>query len=119
MLTTDIPVGEYTFAGDSLKIDFGYRGSDSKYHMMHAASVVTGLAQTAVFALSWPAIRNGIQQSLTSGCEMIAVIEDSRFNQSEQSRNAQKWMTDTGIELKPVSDLGRLAHQVRSDLKLS
>jgi hypothetical protein len=118
LLATDIPVGEYTFQGDLLKIDFGYRRSDSKYRMMHAASVVTSLAQTAVFSLSWPSIKTGIQKSFIEGAEMIAVIEDSRFNQSEQARAAQQWMRETGIDVRTVSDVALLAEDARRELGL-
>ncbi|HEX6880897.1 MAG TPA: hypothetical protein VF135_11075 [Terriglobales bacterium] len=118
LLATDIPVSEYTFQGDLLKIDFGYRRSEAKYRMMHAASVVTGLAQTAVFALSWPSIKAGISKQLADGAEMIAIIEDSRFSQSEQARKAQQWMTDNGIEVRPVSEVALLAEEAGRELGL-
>lgn len=116
LLATDIPAGDFTFKGDLLKIDFGYRQGPAKYRMLHAASVVTGLAQTAVFALSWPAVKAGVAKSFAGGGEMVAVIEDSRFNQAEQALAAQRWLLDSGIEVLPVSEIGRLAEEVRSEL---
>ncbi len=118
VLATDIPVGEFTFKGDLLKIDFGYRRQEAKYRMMHAASVVTSLTQTAVFALSWPSIKSGVEKTFTSGADMIAIIEDPRFNQSEQARKAQQWMTDNGIDVRPVSEIALLAQEARRELGL-
>ena len=118
LLATDIPVSEYTFQGDLLKIDFGYRRSEAKYRMIHAASVVTSFAQTAVFALSWPSIKAGIEKPFADGAEMIAIIEDSRFNQGEQAGAAQQWMKETGIEVRPVSEVSLLAEEARRELGL-
>ena len=118
LLATDIPVSEYTFQGDLLKIDFGYRRGEAKYRMMHAASVVTSPAQTAVFALSWPSIKAGVEKQFANGAGMVAVIEDSRFNQSEQARKAQQWMTDNGIDVRPVSEVTALAEEARRELGL-
>ena len=118
LLASDIPVSEYTFQGDLLKIDFGFRRSESKYRMMHAASVVTGLAQTAVFCLSWPSIKTGVERQFADGAEMIAIIEDSRFNQSASAKKAQQWMIDNGIDVRPVSEVALLAEEARRELGL-
>jgi hypothetical protein len=55
---------------------------------------------------------------LADGAEMIAIIEDSRFSQSEQARKAQQWMTDNGIDVRPVSEVSLLAEEARRELGL-
>lgn len=117
LMATEILVNQYTFQGDPLKIDFGYK-RDSGYRMLHATSVVTGLEETAILAVKWKGIREGIAKSFVSRCELLTIIEDSPFTQSEQSRAAQKWLMDEGIEMRPVSEMAAVAEDIRLDLKL-
>jgi hypothetical protein len=63
-------------------------------------------------------VRTGISKTFAEGAEMIAVIEDSSFNQSEQARAAQQWMRDTGIQVRPVSEVALLAEEARRELRL-
>ena len=49
---------------------------------------------------------------------MVAVIEDSRFNQSEPAQAARQWMISAGIELQLVSDVMKLTERVKSDLHM-
>ena len=117
LLLTEIPVSHYTFQGDLLKIDFGYRHNPSTYRLLHATSVVVGLDQTAMLAVEWPKIRKGFQNSIAEQCEMVAIVEAPQFTEDEKSQSAKQWLTDAGIKLKPVTAMMELAVEIRDTLR--
>ncbi len=116
LLTVDIPVGKYTFQGDLLKIDFGHPKANAEYRLLHATSVVVGLEHAAVLAAKWGKIKDGLEDDLGRQCELIAVIESSKFTHSEQSREVQDWLRNAGIQPRPLAEMPRLAEEVRSYL---
>jgi hypothetical protein len=117
LVSSDIAVSQYTFDGDRLKIDFGYwRGRD--YRMMHAASVVAGLEQTAILAVKWRDIRKAVEDKIAARCDLTSVIEDSRFLETPQARAAQRWLTEEGIGVRPVGELADIREEIRRDLRL-
>lgn len=117
LVANDIPVGKYTFQGDLLKIDFGHPKDKSEYRLLHATSVVAGLEQAAVLAAKWPKIRMGLENDLGRHCELIAVIEGSKFTQSQQSQEVQSWLISSGIATRPLTEMPRLAEEARSYLR--
>lgn len=116
LVASDIPANPFTFEGDLLKIDFGYQ-AHSAYRMLHAVSVVAGLEQTAMFAMRWPAIRDGMAEVHKKRCEMAAIIESANLAQSEQSKAMQRWLMDSGMAVHHVSEMPRLAEEARNLLR--
>jgi hypothetical protein len=118
-ITKDLPVDKYTFKGDPLRIDFSYSKRETKQkRMLHAVSLVHGIDRAKILALSWPLIRDGLQESNSDSPEMFAIIEDERSAQSEQAKAAQNWLQDAGIHVRPVSQMLAIAQTAREDLKL-
>ena len=116
---SEIPVEQYTFKGDSLAIDFSYADRDSnRLQMMHAVSVVANMDRAKILALSWPLIRDGVAKAQQQSCEMLAVIEDAKYQQSEKAQAAMSWMRDSGIRVEPVSAMTSVATRIRGDLEL-
>lgn len=114
-LIADIGVEEFTYSENRLKLDFGYLRKDGQYRVLHAASVVAGLAETAILALEWPSIRDGMQRRQPHPCQLIAITEAAQYTQSEQARSAQEWLGRAGIGVQPISDIGALAQEIRRE----
>ncbi len=117
LLVEEVAVSNYTFHGDPLKIDFGY-WRDRDYRMMHATSVVTGLEQTAILAMKWRDIRRSVEHKIDGRCELMSVIEDSRFTESPQAEAAQRWLVEEGIEVRRANELTDIGAGIRRELKL-
>ncbi len=118
-LATDIPVDRYTFKGDTSAIDFGYQSKlENTYRMLHATSVAANLDRAKILALSWPLIREGLEQEQHQACEMFAVIEEARFQKGETAKAAITWMEDAGIRVEPISAMPALAADAREALRL-
>ena len=110
VLQKDIPASDFTFKGNPLKIDFGYRShQNDTYVMMHAVSVVANLERATNLALSWSRIRQGIVAKGSGRCELFGIIEDPKFHKSEASRSAIEFMQSEGLNVRPVSTMPHLA----------
>ncbi|HVZ17291.1 MAG TPA: hypothetical protein VG897_09255 [Terriglobales bacterium] len=119
-LEKQVPLDDFTFKGDPLKIDFGYlnRGTNT-YRLLHAVSLVTDLDRAKILALSWPFIREGINKSRGHTCELVAVTEDpSPLMVAERAAAARQWMQEVGVIVEPMSASMRLAGGTRVALGL-
>ncbi len=117
-LQKEIDVSEYTFKGNPLKIDFGYRDRrNDAYVMMQAVSVVSNLERAMTLALSWSRIQKGFRAKGTPNCEMFGIVEDLKFHESENSQAAMTFMIGEGMKVRSVASMANVAAEAASALR--
>jgi hypothetical protein len=116
---TDISVERYTFKGDTLKIDFGYRHlHQPRYRMFQATSLLMNLHKVKELGYSWRDMRPGMQEHLAAECEMLAIVESEQLQKSQAANDARRFMEDNGIRVEPVTSMLALAAQAKQDLQI-
>jgi hypothetical protein len=125
LMTKRIPAARYTRAGDSLRIDCGYR-PNGVVKMLHAVSLDTDAELAKVLAFSAPALRQGVARVEKAEMELTAIVEPLRSN-GENSRSpedtdaygfAVETMEAQQIRVLTVSDLDRVADTARRELRV-
>lgn len=118
-LDEEIPVADYTFKGDPLRIDFGFRLKESApYTFLHAVSLVSNLERTKNVIHSWDDLQRGIQRRDSVSPEFVAIVEKEKYWQSEQAMALRAWMTDVGMQVQPETRMAQVSHDIRTSLNL-
>ena len=111
-----IAASEYTRAGDSLRIDCGYR--NGKVRMFHAVSLENDAEGAKGLAYSAAALRDGVQRIEGIELELTAVVEPlARISDPEQYSFGVSAMEREAIRVLTVSDLGRVAETAKRELR--
>lgn len=120
-----IAVSGYTKAGDSLRIDCGYR-PNGVIRMFHAVSLDSDTEWPKVLAFSVGAIREGIARVENAKLELTAVVEpisevstDREDNdRMEQYRFSVETMEAQSIRVMTTNDLPRMAETAQRELRV-
>ena len=93
-----VPVGEYTFSGDPMKLDYGYRRNGTR-GFVHALSVTRDAADAKLLAYTAERIR-----AKTSSSEFAAVTDVPLAGENERHRFVRDTLRDVGIEPIPLEN---------------
>ncbi len=112
-----IPVAQYTYKGDPLKLDCGYRPNGT-VHLFHSVSLKTDVDAAKVLAFSYPQIREGIARLEHAKTTLTAVVEDGLNRGDEAVGFALETFEKTEIIVATVSDLPAIAEVARVELRV-
>ncbi len=106
-MTKTVPVAEFTYPGDPLKLDFGYRRNGTR-GFVHALVLSRDPAQAKALAFTAEAIRAKLPKS-----EFAAVTEAAPLAGNEAQQFVARLLGGQGIELVPVVGLADFANRLR------
>lgn len=123
LLRKRIPASDYTRAGDSLRIDAGYR-PNGMIRMFHAVSLEPGLELAKVLAFSAGALRAGVERVEKASLELTAIIEpaaklgavDEEPDRLAMYRFGVETMEENQIRVLTTADMSRVAETARREL---
>jgi hypothetical protein len=114
LMQHQIPVADYTFAGDPLKIDCGYRPNGTM-KMFHAVPLSANVDLAKILAFTYPMIVEGMKQKKV-GAELTAVIDRLDRDRTEADF-ALRAMRQNGIRISLTEEMPALADHVRQELR--
>ncbi len=110
-----VPAREYTGAGDTLKLDCGYR--NGRVRLFHAVSLESETETAKGLAFSGAALREGVERVEGTGLELTAVVEPiAAVQDAELHRFGVGVMERAGLRVLTTADLGRVAETARREL---
>ena len=125
IMSKKIAASQFTFRGDPLKIDCGYRNGLVK--MFHAVSLDSGLDDAKLLCFAAPALFRGVKEAEKTDLELTAITEPLIWPEGEGLPDAERTETSEAVEalLKKhdirhltTADLDRVAARAREDLKV-
>lgn len=117
LMRKKIAAAEYTYKGDPLKIDCGYR-PNGVIRMFHAAPLETDTDAAKVLAFSYPELRDGIMRAENAKAELTAVVEPTLDRAEETILFAMAVLERGGVGVATTADLPRLAETARVELRV-
>ncbi len=126
LMQKKIAAASYTQAGDSLKIDCGYR-PNGVIRMFHAVSLIGDVELAKVLAFSMPALQAGVARVEKAELELTAIVESLRNGSGEvavdeedvaQYRFGVEAMESQQIRVLTVSDMERVAETAKRELRV-
>lgn len=113
-MSKNIPVAQYTRAGDPLKIDCGY-GTKSLVKMFHATALKTDMNAAKVLAFSYPELVAGMRKADGWQAHLTAIVEDG-LERNEQVGFALDTLERYGVQVASVSELPDLARTAAREI---
>lgn len=115
LMKHQIPVAEYTFPGDPLKIDCGYRPNGT-LKMFHAVPLSTGAGLARTLAFTYPMIAQGMREKENVAAQLTAIV-DTRDRDRPEIGFALHTLESSGIALALVEEMPVIADQARRELR--
>jgi hypothetical protein len=115
LMNHQIPVAEYTFPGDPLKIDCAYRTNGS-LKMFHAVPLTTGVDLARTLAFTYPMLVRGMQQKQNVAAHLTAIVDTLDRERAEVGFALQA-LESTGMALSLVEEMPAIAERARQDLR--
>jgi Protein of unknown function (DUF3037) len=117
LMRKEIAAETYTYKGDPLKIDCGYR-PNGVIKMFHGVSLGTDVDAAKVLAFSYPQLEAGILRDEKAKTSLTAVVEDGLDRADEAVLFALAVMERSGIGVAKVSEVAGLAEVARRELRV-
>ena len=117
LMRKNIAAAQYTYKGDPLKIDCGYR-PNGEIKMFHAVSLAGDVDAAKVLAFSYPQIAAGIAREEKASSSMTAVVEDELDRSDEAVLFALATLQGVGITVAGVGEMGAIAERARVELRV-
>jgi hypothetical protein len=123
IMSKKIPASQFTFRGDPLKIDCGYRNGLVK--MFHSVSLDSGLDEAKLLCFAAPALFRGVKELEKIDLELTAITEPLIWPEGEGLPDAERIETSEAVEAlltkheirrMTTADLDRMAATAREDL---
>ncbi len=118
LLRRQIPAAQYTYPGDPLKIDCGYR-SNGSVRLFHALSPATDVDAAKVLAFSYPQIAEGIARAEGARAQLTAIVEP---RSEAKSGGPLDFALDTlkrnSIHVATLRQMPQIAEAARRELRL-
>ena len=102
-----VPVQEFTFPGDPMKLDYAYRRNGTR-GFVHTLSVTRDPAQAKILAYTAARIRGKLASP-----EFAAVTDVSLASTNDRHRFVAETLKDQGIEAVPVDSLAVWVNKLR------
>ena len=105
-----IPAARYTFPGDPLRFDFGYR-PDGEMKLLHALSLQRDTDLAKALAYTMGLVRRREPATLTA-----VVGSEPAEERGEVARAAAQILEGSDILIEPVSNISGVAASIRREL---
>jgi hypothetical protein len=115
LLRQEIRASEYTYPGDPLKIDFGYR-RNGVVKMFHGIPLRGNVNAAKVLAYSYPQISAGIREKEDAACKLVAVVEANLDGGDAGVQFALDIFKKSEIGIASVDEMPRYAEVARLEL---
>jgi Protein of unknown function (DUF3037) len=115
MVLKNVPVSEYTYSGDPLKIDVSYR-PNGVVNMLQAVSLETSVDPAKALAFSYPHLVAGIARREQADTALTAIVDDDLDRHDPEIEFALGTLERSGIALAVSADLPQIAQQARTQL---
>ncbi len=115
MVFKNVPVAEYTYSGDPLKIDVSYR-PNGIIQMLQAISLDTNIDGAKALSFSYPQLVDGISKKEVAGASLTAVVDDNLDRNDPEVDFALGILARTGITVAATADLPEIAEKARGEL---
>lgn len=116
LMLREIPMAEYTRAGDPLKFDFGYSvGDDFKF--LHAVSLSQRVEHGMILAARFPQIAAGMQAKKNVKAWLTAIVKDDLDRTRDEVSFTLEMMQENGIVVAPTSEMQKIAEGIRLELR--
>ena len=102
-----VPVEEFTYPGDSLRLDYSYRSNGTR-GFVHALTISGDVTQAKVLAFTAESIRGKLAKTT-----FTAVAEMRPVPGNRQHQFVARLLEDQKIELVPVSELEGFANRLK------
>ena len=112
-----IPMAAYTYDGDPLKMDCGYR-LDQQMKMFHAVSLKSGIESAELLASRFAGIAAGMHRQDRVNAHLTAVIEDDLDRGLGPITFALRAFENSNIKTATVSEMPRVAEVARQELRV-
>ena len=106
-----VPAGEYTFAGDPMKLDYGYRRNGTR-GFVQALSVTRDPGDAKLLAYTADRIRAKVASS-----EFAAVTDVLLARENERHRFVAETLRDVGIEAVPLEGFAAWVGKLRPQIQ--
>jgi hypothetical protein len=117
LMRHEIAAADYTYKGDPLKIDCGYR-PNGEVKMFHAVSLAGGVDVAKALAFSYPQIAAGIEQKEKASASLTAVVEDGLDRSDEAILFALATLEQSQIKVAAVAEMPGIAESARIELRI-
>ena len=118
MVFKNVPISDYTYKNDPLKIDVSYR-PNGVVKMLQAVSIDKNAEYVKSLAFSYPQLIAGIAQKEDATVALTAVV-DENLDRNESSVNfALSTLENMGAEIAVTAELPILAEKARKELGMS
>ena len=115
MVFKNVPVADYTYPGDPLKIDVSYRTHEA-IKMIQAVSLKNKIDGAKALSFSYPQLVAGIQKKEGLDASLTVVVEDNLDRNVPHIAYAFGIMERTGITVAVATHLPILAEKARTEL---
>jgi hypothetical protein len=117
LMRHNIAAAQYTYKGDPLKIDCGYR-PNGEIKLFQAVSLGTDVDAAKVLAFSYTEIEAGIRRVEGAGTSLTAVVEDELDRGDEAVLFALATLEKSRIAVAAVGEMGRIAEVARREMRV-
>jgi hypothetical protein len=115
MVFKNVPVAEYTYIGDPLKIDVSYR-PNGVVKMLQALSLEVNPDAAKALAFSYPQLVAGIKRKEEAGTALTAIVDDELDRNDPEVGFALGILERSGIEVAATADLPEMVEKARVEL---
>jgi hypothetical protein len=115
MVFKNVPVADYTFTGDPLKIDISYRPNGT-VKMLQAVSLEANIDAAKALAFSYPQLVAGISRKENAGTSLTAIVDDDLDRNDPEVTYALGALQRTGISIALAGQLTEIAEKARGEL---
>jgi len=117
VMRKNIAAAQYTYRGDPLKIDCGYR-PNGEIKMFQAVSLASEVDAAKVLAFSYPQVVAGIAREEKASASMTAVVEDGLDQSNEAILFGLATLQRVGIQVAVVGDMTAIAERARVEMRV-
>jgi hypothetical protein len=117
LMRKGIAAAQYTYKGDPLRIDCGYR-PNGEVKLFQAVSLATDVDAAKVLAFSYPRIEAGIRRLENAATAMTAVVEDELDRTDEGVLFALATLQEGRIRVAGVGEMAGIAEVARREMRV-
>lgn len=117
LLWKRIPAATYTYKGDPLKIDCGYK-PNGVVKLFQAVALKSDINAAKILAFSYPQMKEGIKKHAKADSVLTAIVDDDLKDDDDRIAFALWTLTQNNIQIAHVTDLNAIAEKAREELRL-
>ena len=117
LMQKNVPIAEYTKAGDPLQLDFAYAlAHDLKF--LHAVSLAQKVDQGMMLVARFPQIVARTKAKRNATAWLTAVVDDELDRDHAGIKFALEMMQENGIVVARTAEMPRIAEEIRAELNV-